>query len=38
MVNFIPKLIVVTAPRDPIAMFTYTDHAEGTTRVNEDIA
>jgi len=38
MVNFIPKLIVVTAPRDPIETFTFTDHAAGTTKVNEDIA
>lgn len=38
MVNFIPKLIVITTPDDPIKTFSYTDHAAGTVRINENIA
>jgi len=38
MVNFIPKVIIVTTCYDPIKTFTFTDHAAGTTHVNENIA
>jgi len=38
MVNFIPKIIVVTTCYDPIQTFTTTDKVTGTVKVNENIA